>query len=217
MKTIKTLGVALVALVAMGGSATAAQPAATETTAAAFKATVTTERLDALNEKSLEELEALFDSGTNDGPVPVGQGIGKAFFTGVPGLTELGDELRRAGLPSFMGAENLIASLVWHGKTFSALPGSRPGTVATLTNKVLGLDLASADVWKIDESENADEARTFYLDYSRSNLPLVRGIQDYIRRIDDGLYIGKAFIKIPGTDRRVLGCYFALDFNKTAE
>jgi hypothetical protein len=45
----------------------------------------------------------------------------------------------------------------------------------------------------------------------------VRGIQDYIRRIDDGLYIGKAFIKIPGTDRRVLGCYFALDFNKTAE
>ena len=38
------------------------------------------------------------------------------------------------------------------------------------------------------------------------------GVQDYIRKIGDGLYLGKAFLRIPGQDRRVLGCYFALDF-----
>jgi hypothetical protein len=70
----------------------------------------------------------------------------------------------------------------------------------------------SADIVGEDARRRCDEAGTIYLDYSQSDFAVVRGVQDYIRRIDDRLYIGKAFITLPGMKTRALACYFALDF-----
>lgn len=169
-----------------------------------------TPRLDALGKLPIADLETLYQSGTTDGGMPTGKGEGRAFFLGLPGLTALDDQLRLAGIPTFITAEDLIANGVWQGKTID-VAGGEGGKIGTLSNMVLGLDLASADVYRIDASNDADERNTYYLDYSRSDFPIVRGVQDYIRRIDDALYLGKAFLKVPG-GTRVLACYFALDF-----
>jgi len=71
---------------------------------------------------------------------------------------------------------------VWHGKLFHRIEGD-PNRIGMLTNDVFGLQIATADIRYIGASANADEANTFYLDYSQSNLFLVRTIQDYIRKV----------------------------------
>jgi hypothetical protein len=170
-----------------------------------------TPRLERLGELGVQDLQALYESGTTEGGLPAGQGVGRAFFLGF-GLTKFEDELHRAGLPTARTVEDLIANAVWHGKTFTINPSTNGEVLGTLTNKVLGLDLATANIRYIGQSTVADEANTFYLDYSQSNLFLVRGIQDYIRKVGEGLYVGKAFLKVPTPEGRVLACYFALDF-----
>ncbi len=173
-----------------------------------------TPRLTELGTPSLESLEALYASGTADGPMPEGRAVGRALFLGLPGLTNLEEHLRRAGWPTARTVEDFIANVVWRGKTFRPLATPSGDKIGTLTNDVLGFDIATADILHIGESPVAEEANTFYLDYSQSNFFLVRGVQDYIRQIEPGLYIGKAFLKLPGGQERFLACYFALDFAK---
>ena len=88
------------------------------------------------------------------------------------------------------------------------------GKIIVPTNQVLGFDLATADIHFIGASDDADEANTFYLDYSHSDFAVVRGVQDYIRKIGPGLYLGKAFLTLPGAEKRALACFFALDFGQ---
>lgn len=173
-----------------------------------------TPRLESLGSPALSELERLYHSGTTEGGLPEGKAVGKALFLGIPALSNFEEELRRAGIPSARTAEDLIANVIWRGKTFHPVSDPTGARIGTLTNDVLGFQIATADIRFIGESPISDEANTFYLDYSTSNFPVVRGVQDYIRRIDSDLYIGKAFIKLPGTRDRVLACYFALDFAK---
>jgi hypothetical protein len=179
----------------------------------------TSPRLDALGSPAIEDLEALYASGTTEGGLPEGRAQGRAFFLGLPGFQQLEDELARSGMvvPS-RAAEDFIANAIWHGKTFHRVDADPndpyAGRIGTLTNQVLGLDLATADIFAIGASSDSDEANTFYLDYSHSDFAVVRGVQDYIRKIGPGLYVGKAFLKLPGAEHRALACFFALDFGQ---
>lgn len=189
-------------------------PEATAQSAEALSlAPPSTPRLDALEGLSLDSIEALYQSGNTEGGMPEGKGLGKALFTGLPGLAQIEEQLRVAGIPTARTAEDFFANNIWHGKTFNAVSGD-PSRIGTLTNDVFGFQIATADIHYIGASANKDEANTFYLDYSNSSLFLVRTIQDYIRKIDTNLYLGKAFITLPGAKDRILGCYFALDFTK---
>jgi len=174
----------------------------------------TTPRLDALGAPAIAELETLYASGTTEGGMPEGRAHGRAFFLGLPGFQQLEDEIARSGgiVPS-RAAEDFIANAVWKGKTFHRVDGD-PNRIGALTNQVLGFDLATADIHFIGASDDADEANTFYLDYSHSDFAVVRGVQDYIRKIGPGLYLGKAFLTLPGAEKRALACFFALDFGQ---
>jgi len=219
MKASITLASAFALASIVSGCAVAPQDreqeaAPAEATAQTAEAIIeSTPRLEALEGLSLDSIEALYVSGNTEGGLPEGKGIGKALFTGLPGLTALEEQLRQAGLPTARTAEDFFANNIWHGKVFHAVAGD-PSRIGTLTNDVFGLQIATADIHFIGASTNPDEANTFYLDYSQSSLFLVRTIQDYIRKIDTNLYIGKAFITLPGAKDRILGCYFALDFTK---
>src|SRR3954469_17038054 len=79
-----------------------------------------TPRLDALGRLPIADLETLYQSGTTDGGMPTRAGNGRAFFLGLPGLTALDDQLRLAGIPTFITAEDLLANGIWHGKTIDA-------------------------------------------------------------------------------------------------
>lgn len=219
MRTSITLScMTLLASIVAGCAVDAAPAPAVETqpesVAQASEAVIiTTPRLEDLAAQSLEAIEKQYQAGTTEGGLPEGQGIGRALFTGLPGLAQLEEQLRLAGVPSARAVEDLIANNVWHGKLFHRIDGD-PNRIGMLTNDVFGLQIATADIRYIGASTNADEANTFYLDYSQSNLFLVRTIQDYIRKVGPDLYLGKAFITLPGAKERILGCYFALDFSK---
>jgi hypothetical protein len=191
------------------------EPAAShEEVGQTHEALESTPRLDALGEPAIADLEVLYASGTTEGGLPEGRAQGRAFFLGLPGFQQLEDEVARTGaiVPS-RAAEDFIANAIWHGKTFHRIDGD-PNRIGSLTNQVLGFDLATADIHAIGASDDPDEANTFYLDYSHSDFAVVRGVQDYIRKIGPGLYLGKAFLKLPGAETRALACFFALDFGQ---
>jgi hypothetical protein len=194
--------------------ATEAPAASHEDVAQTHEALETTPRLDALGSPAMADLETLYASGTTEGGMPEGKAQGRAFFLGLPGFQQLEDEIARSGgiVPS-RAAEDFIANAIWHGKTFHRVDGDG-ARIGTLTNQVLGFDLATADIYAIGASDDSDEANTFYLDYSHSDFAVVRGVQDYIRKIGPGLYIGKAFLTLPGAEKRALACFFALDFGQ---
>ncbi len=157
------------------------------------------------------ELDALFLSGEAK-HIPLGQGVG------FPLLDDSSQAL------------NSFATLFWRGKNI--FPDSRDPKRAWLNNRVLGLGLVKANVYKGDtrkvlglegQSKGPSALRLYdiqtvgfdgrpsvILDYGTSDVPMARGIRDEIRQVwpkkYSNLYLGRAWIE------GKFWVYFALKF-----
>lgn len=99
-----------------------------------------------------------------------------------------------------------MANCVWKGKVFTRTSSS----TASLVNKILGMRIVHAEV-----SEGlswSDGKKAIIIDYLRTSL-IAFYIRDEIRMLEPGLYLGKAYIRLP-FGYRFCALYFALDFRK---
>ena len=119
---------------------------------------------------SQAQLDQLFTDSTA-GEIPDGEADGTAIIA--PGTTY------SANIAKFV---NLFA---WKGKTFDARRG-------VLTNRILpfGLNAIIAKVYKAPSW--LDKKECIVLDYSETSL-VAHWVRDEIRRIDEGLYLGKVY------------------------
>lgn len=131
------------------------------------------------------ELDALYIR-SQAGPIPKGDSRGKANM--IPGT------LRGMITEKFFGG-------VWKGKIFSH--GEKD-----LVNKVLGLKMADAKVYKA--ASQLDSKESIIIDYSKTAIPfpILTSVRDEIRLVAPDLYLGIAYI---GTYKWL---FFALDFAK---
>ena len=129
---------------------------------------------------------ALLFSNSPAGAIPLGESNGKAMF--FPG-TILG------ALLSFLG------NLLWKGKIVDQ---SGHG----LTNKILGLKLISAIVYR--GTSWSDGKPSIIIDYLHTSL-VAFFIRDEIRCVSPGLYLGKVYIRMP-FKYRFCALWFALEF-----
>jgi hypothetical protein len=143
--------------------------------------------LESIDELSADELDALFEAGDTKGLLPEGDSRGKAIFR-----------------HKLKFITNWLANGMWDGKVFYPDPDGKTGT---LKNFLLGGKRADAKLY-IDFNKDH-----IVLDYSESKDLHVRNIEDHMRRVEDDLYIGKAFYH--GWSLETFLCYFALDFRKT--
>ncbi len=137
-----------------------------------------------LAKKTRSELDSLYRS-SEAGPIPQGNSRGQAIF--FPGTL-------------LTGPMALLASGVWGGKVFN--PAN-----ATLLNKVLGLRLFNADVYK-DKSWR-DGKPSVIIDYSKTSRA-VGFVRDEIRKVAPDLYLGIAYLRTK--PKPTFGVFFALDF-----
>jgi hypothetical protein len=126
---------------------------------------------DDLLRMSQPEIEALFRSVTDPGPIPSGEARGTVIVA--PG-TELSEV-----------AAKLTHLVAWQGKVFDPEAGE-------LFNEIgpSGLRLVRAKVYK--EASWFDERLSIVLDYSQTSL-VAHWIRDEIRRVAPGVYLGIAF------------------------
>ncbi len=99
---------------------------------------------------------------------------------------------------------SLLANMVWRGKVFTR---ERPG-YAALVNKILGLKFVHAEVFRGKSWSDGGDA--IIIDYLKTSF-IAFYIRDEIRMIEPGLYLGKAYIRLP-FGYRFCALYFALDF-----
>lgn len=95
-------------------------------------------------------------------------------------------------------------NLVWKGKIFKRLGPTR----ADLVNKILGLHIVRAEVFF--GPSWSDSKRSVIIDYRHTSW-IAWFIRDEIRQVEEGLYLGKAYIRLP-FGKRCMFLYFALDF-----
>jgi Animal haem peroxidase len=134
------------------------------------------------------DLHTLYRTGTV-GQIPDGDSRGRAII--VPNSWLFGKTL------------SAIGNLLWKGKVFSASSGR-------LVNKILGLRMIRAAVFPGQSWSDGKPA--IILDYKKTSW-LAFFIRDEIREIAPGLYLGKAYIRLP-LGFRLMRLYFALDFRK---
>ncbi len=147
--------------------------------------------LEALASASPQKLEELYANGEVTA-VPVGETIGKAII--LPGTT-LG------------GILSSIANLIWSGKVFARAEAKVAGQNSVLVNKILGMQMVKAEVF--ESVSWSDRKQALVIDY-RGTSWLAFFIRDEIRLVEDDLYLGKVYIRLPfGRAMPVL--YFALD------
>lgn len=138
-----------------------------------------------LAKKDLTELNRIYKA-SEAGPIPDGDSRGTAiFFPGTILTRPLG----------------LLASGIWRGKVFH-------NTNSTLRNKVLGLRLFKAKVYKGESW--LDGRPSVIIDYKETSLA-VGFIRDEIRHVAPGLYLGIAYLRTK--PKPTFGLYFVLDFN----
>lgn len=141
----------------------------------------------ALAKLESKELERLYKE-TTLGEIPNGESNGRAII--LPGWL-IGKLL------------SVVANAVWKGKVFHLSSG-------TLVNKLLGLRFVKAEV-AYGSSWSSDK-QAIIIDYLRTSL-IAFYIRDEIRQLVPGLYLGKAYIRLPfGLHFSAL--YFALDFRR---
>lgn len=98
---------------------------------------------------------------------------------------------------------SMVANTVWKGKVFDRSSG-------TLVNKLLGLRFVKAEV--ACGSSWSDDKQSVIIDYLRTSL-IAFYIRDEIRQLLPGLYLGKAYIRLP-FGLHFCALYFALDFRR---
>ena len=135
-----------------------------------------------------EELEGLFRSVNNPGPIPDGFGKGTALLA--PGPLE-------------KDVAKFINKWIWKGKVFNRQKG-------TLLNVVFGVIEAFKARVSTDHSIDDPPNQSIVLDYSHDNNDLVRFVRDEIRQISPNLYLGKVYFGTPESET-ALG-YFCLQF-----
>lgn len=140
--------------------------------------------LDELAGLSKARLEQLYREASGI-EIPDGDSVGRAIV--LPGTT-LGKVI------------SAIDNRVWKGKIFDRAAGR-------LVNKILGLRFVPAEVF-IGLSWS-DEKKSVIIDYRRTSW-LAFFIRDEVRSLEDGLYLGKAYLRTPFGPLFFL--YFALDF-----
>ncbi|MBI3550106.1 MAG: hypothetical protein HY078_13795 [Elusimicrobia bacterium] len=140
--------------------------------------------LEKLMSMSENELDLLYIR-SQAGPIPNGDSRGKASM--VPGT------LRGKVTEKFFGG-------VWKGKIFGH--GEKD-----LVNKVLGMKMADAKVYKAKSQLDGREA--IIIDYKHTAIPfpILTSVRDEIRQVGPELYLGIAYI---GTYKWL---FFALDFS----
>jgi hypothetical protein len=131
---------------------------------------------------------ALLYGNSPAGSIPLGNSRGRAIF--IPG-TILGAVL------SWLG------NLLWKGKVVDAAGHG-------LVNKILGLKLVRAMVFRGESW--SDGKPSIIIDYLKTSL-LAFFIRDEIRCVSQGLYLGKAYIRLP-FKYRFCALWFALDFER---
>jgi hypothetical protein len=120
------------------------------------------------------------------GAIPDGDSQGKAII--LPG--------------SFTGSLlSALANACWKGKVFDRNRGR-------LVNKIFGAHLIHAEVFKGNSWRDGKEA--IIIDYLKTSL-LAFFIRDEIRQVQPGLYLGRAYIRLP-FGMRASALFFALDF-----
>ncbi|HEY9718729.1 MAG TPA: hypothetical protein V6C69_14750, partial [Trichormus sp.] len=120
------------------------------------------------------------------GEIPDGDSHGKAII--LPG-TWLG------------GLLSAIANFVWGGKVFDRAR-------LRLVNKIFGLHLVHAKVSKGTSWSDGRDA--VIIDYWKTSL-VAFFIRDEIRQVEPGLYLGRAYIRLP-FGKHFSALFFALDF-----
>ncbi len=120
------------------------------------------------------------------GELPDGESSGTAIF--IPG-TALGALLSALG------------NKLWKGKVFNRSEGS-------LINKILGMRLVRARVFS--GASWSDGRQSIIIDYLSTSL-IAFFVRDEIRQIGAGLYLGKAYVRLP-FGYRFCALWFALDF-----
>jgi hypothetical protein len=96
-----------------------------------------------------------------------------------------------------------LANLAWKGKIFNRSQG-------TLVNKILGLHFVKAEVF-MGESW-FDKKPAVIIDYKKTSW-VASYIRDEIRQLVPGLYLGRAYIRLP-RGKHFHALYFALDFRR---
>lgn len=141
----------------------------------------------ALSSMKGDQLERIYSS-SPVGETPDGESQGKAIV--LPG--------------TFCGKlTSWVCNKVWKGKVFDRKGGR-------LLNKILGLRIVKAAVFKGESWSDGKES--IIIDYKWKSLVAFL-IRDEIRAVKPGLYLGKAYIRLPfGMSFSAL--YFALDFRK---
>jgi hypothetical protein len=135
------------------------------------------------------ELDALY-SRSELGPIPDGESDGLA--NSFPG-TLLGS------------ATQALFGLCWQGKVFDAKAG-------LLVNKILGF-LRGCPARVFAGESWFDGKPSVIIDYMGVSL-LCRPVRDEIRRVAPNVYLGIAYVRMPG--KPVAPLFFALDFSKSA-
>ena len=147
-----------------------------------------TTTLTQLGAMSAGTLDYLYSVSTAD-EIPNGESNGKAIV--LPG-TLVG------------GFFSWLDNIIWKGKIFQ----SESPTRARLINKILGMHLVRAEVFF--GPSWTDGRQSVIIDY-RNTSWIAFFIRDEIRKVEDGLYLGKAYIRLP-FGGRLMFLYFALDF-----
>ncbi len=144
-------------------------------------------KLAGLSASSRDSLNRLY-SGATAGEIPDGESNGKTIV--LPG--------------SYVGKLlSAFANWIWKGKVFDRANGC-------LINKILGMRIIKAEVFK--GPGWSDNREAVIVDYGRSSL-VACFLRDEIREIQPGLYLGRAFMRLP-LGIRTCALYFALDFRK---
>lgn len=147
--------------------------------------------VEMLKTKSQEELDEIY-AGADAGPIPHGDSAGATLvFPGTP----LYEKVTQS-------------TMVWEGKVFDCPDPAVPGT---LINKVNGQLTFRADVYYGDSTH--DGRPCIIIDYSKAPEFAMFKLKDEIRKVGDGVYLGRMYrINESGTPEFLLN--FTCDFNK---
>lgn len=141
--------------------------------------------LKQLSSMTRPQLDRLY-ADAPEGDLPDGESNGKAIF--MPG--------------TWLGAiVSAIDNIFWKGKVFDRATGN-------LTNKILFWRFVPAKVFKGESWSDGKQA--VIIDYRRTSW-LVPFIRDEIRPVAPGVYLGKAYLRMP-FGKRAFFLYFALQF-----
>ncbi len=147
--------------------------------------------VEALKKMSLDELDELYAK-AGAGPIPHGDSAGATLvFPGTP----LYEKVQSS-------------TMVWDGKVFDCPDPAGPGT---LMNKINGQLAFKADVYYGQSAH--DGKPCIIIDYSKAPEFEMFKFQDEIRRVADGLYLGRMY-RPNESDSLEFLLNFTCDFNK---